>query len=86
MIFTIDKVSESYWKVFINNPPVNILIQNSPCSFETMEELEANENLKVVVFESANPDFYVAHAELIDIFNFQKGQAKQDFRFMARSC
>ncbi|WP_278353949.1 enoyl-CoA hydratase/isomerase family protein [Chryseobacterium gleum] len=41
-----------------------------------MDELEANENLKVVVFESSNPEFYVAHAELVNIFNFPKGEGK----------
>lgn len=74
MIFTIDKVGASYWKVFINNPPVNIFDPKFSVQLrETMEELEGNVNLKVVVFESANPDFYVAHAELIDIFEFPKG-------------
>ncbi|WP_343566585.1 enoyl-CoA hydratase/isomerase family protein [Sphingobacterium sp.] len=74
MIFTTNKVSQYYWKVTIDNPPVNIFDPEFSVQLrELMSELEANENLKVVVFESANPDFYVAHAELINIFEFPKG-------------
>jgi enoyl-CoA hydratase/carnithine racemase len=74
MIFTTQKINENYWKVIINNPPVNIFDPKFSIQLRTtMDQLEANENLKVVVFESANPEFYVAHAELIDIFEFPKG-------------
>ncbi|MDQ0593635.1 enoyl-CoA hydratase/carnithine racemase [Chryseobacterium ginsenosidimutans] len=74
MIFTTQKKTEGYWKIVINNPPVNVFDPEFSVQLRTlMEELEANENLKVVVFESANPDFYVAHAELVNIFEFPKG-------------
>ena len=74
MIFTTKKISESYWKVSIDNPPVNVFDPNFSVQLRTlMEELEANEHLKVVVFETANPEFYVAHAELVNIFDFPKG-------------
>src|SRR6218665_1156468 len=77
MIFTTQKTNESYWKVGINNPPVNVFDPKFSIQLRTlMDELEANENLKVVVFESANPDFYVAHAELVNIFEFPKGEGK----------
>ena len=74
MIFTIEQISESYWKVFINNPPLNIFDPEFSVALrETMDQLEASQTLKVVVFESLNPDFYVAHAELIRVFEFPKG-------------
>lgn len=77
MIFTTQKINESYWKIAINNPPVNVFDPEFSVQLRTiMDELEANENLKVVVFESANPDFYVAHAELVNIFDFPKGEGK----------
>lgn len=77
MIFTTQKISESYWKIAINNPPVNVFDPEFSVQLRVlMDELEANENLKVVVFESANPDFYVAHAELVNIFDFPKGEGK----------
>ncbi len=77
MIFTTEKISDSYWKISINHPPVNVFDPEFSIQLRTvMDELEANENLKVVVFESANPDFYVAHAELVNIFEFPKGEGK----------
>lgn len=77
MIFTTNKISDSYWKISINHPPVNVFDPEFSIQLRTvMDELEANENLKVVVFESANPDFYVAHAELVNIFEFPKGEGK----------
>lgn len=77
MIFTTNKISDNYWKIAINHPPVNVFDPEFSIQLRTvMDELEANENLKVVVFESANPDFYVAHAELVNIFEFPKGEGK----------
>ena len=77
MIFTTEKISDSYWKISINHPPVNVFDPEFSIQLRTvMDELEANENLKVVVFESANPDFYEAHAELGNIFEFPKGEGK----------
>lgn len=77
MIFTTQKINTSYWKVSINHPPVNVFDPEFSVQLRTlMDELEANESLKVVVFESANPDFYVAHAELVNVFDFPKGEGK----------
>ncbi|MFD2581534.1 enoyl-CoA hydratase/isomerase family protein [Pedobacter vanadiisoli] len=77
MIFTKQSISESFWKISINHPPVNVFDPEFSIQLRTlMDELESNENLKVVVFESANPDFYVAHAELVNIFEFPKGEGK----------
>lgn len=74
MIFTTKKISESYWKVTIENPPVNVFdAEFSKQLIILMNEMEAEENLKVVVFESANPDFFVAHVELLNIADFPKG-------------
>jgi len=74
MIFTKQKISASYWKVNINNPPLNIFDPEFSIQLrETMDELEASEELKVVVFESANPEFFIAHVELIDVNGFPKG-------------
>jgi enoyl-CoA hydratase/carnithine racemase len=77
MIFTTQKLSEAFWKISIDNPPINIF--DAAFSIQLgvlMDELEANQNLKVVVFESANPDFFVAHVELLNVGDFPKGAGK----------
>jgi enoyl-CoA hydratase/carnithine racemase len=77
MILTTKKVSDNFWKVFINNPPINLFGPEFSLELiSLMDELEANENLKVVVFESANPDFFIAHVDILGASNFPKGEGK----------
>src|SRR6201993_2082988 len=55
----------AYWRVVFDYPPFNIL---DATIFEGLQELlarmDASPNLCVVVFESANPDFYLSHFDL----------------------
>ena len=55
----------AYWRVQFDYPPFNIV---DAAIFEGLQNLlariDATTNLCVVVFESANPDFYLAHFEL----------------------
>jgi enoyl-CoA hydratase/carnithine racemase len=77
MILTKEKVSEGYWKVIINNPPINVF--GPEMSLELialMDEMETDETLKVVVFESSNPEFFIAHLDVIKANDFPKGEGK----------
>jgi enoyl-CoA hydratase/carnithine racemase len=60
----IDETS-AYWRVLFDYPPFNIV---DATIFEGLQELlarmGASPSLCVVVFESANPDFYLAHFDL----------------------
>ncbi len=77
MIFKTEKVNEGYWKVTFDNPPVNMFdTEFSRQLIVLMDEMEADPSLKVVVFESANPDFFVAHVELLRVNEFPKGTGK----------
>ena len=55
----------AYWRVRFDNPPFNIM---DGTMFESLQALinrmDATSTLRVVVFESANPDFYLAHFDL----------------------
>ncbi len=55
----------AYWRAVFDYPPFNIL---DATIFEALQDLlvrmEATESLRVVVFESAIPDFYLAHFDL----------------------
>jgi len=51
--------------VTIDHPPINIL--DLPLMLELDRagiEMEADENVKVAVFDSANPDFFIAHVDV----------------------
>jgi enoyl-CoA hydratase/carnithine racemase len=55
----------AYWRVVFENPPFNIM---DATIFEGLQHLlarmDASPSLRVVVFESANPEFYLAHLDL----------------------
>jgi enoyl-CoA hydratase/carnithine racemase len=59
---TIGKEVPGYWRVTLDNPPVNTVDdQMYDEVFDLVEAMEADPALKVVTFESANPDFFLAH-------------------------
>jgi enoyl-CoA hydratase/carnithine racemase len=55
----------AYWRVLVDYPPFNIV---DAAIFEALQVLlgrmDASPRLRVVVFESANPEFYLAHFDL----------------------
>jgi len=55
----------AYWRVVFDNPPLNIV---GARMFEDLQDLlariDASPSLRVVIFESANPEFYLAHFAL----------------------
>jgi enoyl-CoA hydratase/carnithine racemase len=55
----------AYWKVVFDYPPFNIL---DATMFEGLQDLlvrmNTSQTLRIVVFESATPDFYLAHFDL----------------------
>jgi enoyl-CoA hydratase/carnithine racemase len=62
---SVDRSRPGIWTVTFSNPPINMFVP------ETIEELrllmtniEADPSLKVVVFQSADPSFFVAHLDV----------------------
>src|ERR1700757_2799362 len=57
--------TSAYWRVLFDYPPFNVV---DATIFGGLQELlarmDASPNLCVVVFESANPDFYLSHFDL----------------------
>src|SRR5438046_6386456 len=57
--------TSGYWRVLFDYPPFNIV---DATIFEGLQGLlsrmDASPRLRVVVFESANPEFYLAHFDL----------------------
>jgi enoyl-CoA hydratase/carnithine racemase len=64
--FHVHAVSPSYWKVTFENGPINLI---DPDTVEQLADLvtrmEQDPDLTVVVFQSANPDFFMAHFDLL---------------------
>jgi enoyl-CoA hydratase/carnithine racemase len=57
--------------VTINNPPINIITNALYAELSALTgELKADPNLTVVVFKSADPDFFIAHFDVETILSF----------------
>jgi enoyl-CoA hydratase/carnithine racemase len=59
---TTDKQVPGFWRVTLNHPPINTIDdQMYDEIFDLVEAIVAEPSLKVVTFESANADFFLAH-------------------------
>ena len=63
--FNIDRTFPGRWTITFNNPPINVFIPTTIVELGAlMTDLEADPSVKVVVFQSANPDFFIAHLDV----------------------
>jgi enoyl-CoA hydratase/carnithine racemase len=62
---SIDRSRPGIWTVSISNPPINMFVPTTIVELGAlMTALEADKSVKVVVFQSANPDFFIAHLDV----------------------
>jgi enoyl-CoA hydratase/carnithine racemase len=60
----LNRVSPGYWRVIMNNPPLNLMGPEFVLQFrEIMAAIESDEQLKVIVFESAVEGFFLNHSD-----------------------
>jgi len=58
--------SAAYWRVTLDNPPLNLFDQEMSDELQGLiKELEEDDKVKVVVFDSADPDYFMAHLDLV---------------------
>lgn len=59
--FKIDRIFSGQLTVTFSNPPINMYVPTTIVELRAlMPEFETDPSLKVIVFKSANPDFFVA--------------------------
>jgi len=64
--FTLTVESPTFWRVNFTNPPVNVIGPKMLKELkELLTELETDPGVNVVVFESSNPDYFLAHYDLV---------------------
>lgn len=57
--------SKSYWRVVFSNPPLNLFDPSTFAELNVlMDDIEQDEDLKVVVFESGDEDFFMNHHDV----------------------
>src|SRR5471032_1111467 len=58
--------SPAYWRVTIDNPPINVMGPEMVREFqEVIGALEADEHVRVVVFDSAVDDYFLNHSDFM---------------------
>ncbi|KAL7782788.1 ClpP/crotonase [Trichoderma ceciliae] len=64
-VFEVTKVTSHYWRATVNQPPFNLA---GPEFFvglwNLLQDAEAAPDLKIMVFDSAVPDFFISHYDL----------------------
>jgi enoyl-CoA hydratase/carnithine racemase len=59
---SLDRRSPSYWRVTFDHPPINTITATTVTELsELVDLIERDTQLNVVVFDSVNPDFFLAH-------------------------
>jgi enoyl-CoA hydratase/carnithine racemase len=60
----VDRRSPEYWRVTIDNPPINVMGPEMVREFqEVIDVLEADEHVRVVVFDSAVDGYFLNHSD-----------------------
>ncbi len=63
--FTTDRTHPGRWAITFSNPPINMFLPETIDELRAlMADIEVDPSVKVVVFQSANPDFFVAHLDV----------------------
>ena len=63
--FKVDRTHPGRWIISFSNPPINMFVPETIVELSAlMTEIESDPALKVVVFQSANPDFFTAHLDV----------------------
>jgi enoyl-CoA hydratase/carnithine racemase len=65
--FSLDRRSAGYCRVTFDHPPINTITATTVVELaELVGLIEEDQDLNVIVFDSANPDFYLAHYDMKD--------------------
>ncbi len=63
--FNTDRAHPGQWTVTFSNPPINMFVPATIVELGAlMSDLEADASVKVVVFQSENPEFFIAHLDV----------------------
>jgi len=63
--FNVDRTHPGRWTITFNNPPINIFVPATIVELRTlMSELETDQSVRAVVFQSANREFFIAHLDV----------------------
>jgi enoyl-CoA hydratase/carnithine racemase len=63
--FSLEQRTPTYWRVTFDHPPINTITATTVLDLaELVGRIERDPQLNVVVFDSANPNFFLAHYDI----------------------
>src|SRR3979490_1430803 len=63
--FSLDRSTPSRWRVTFDNPPINLIDPVMIVALhDLLAEIEQDNRVAVVVFDSADPDFFLPHYDI----------------------
>src|SRR6266478_7990800 len=63
--FSLDRSTPSLWRVTFDNPPINLIDPVMIVALHNLlSEIEKDNRVAAVVFDSADPDFFLAHYDI----------------------
>ncbi|MFD8073339.1 enoyl-CoA hydratase/isomerase family protein [Streptomyces sp. NPDC059718] len=62
--FTLTEHSATYWRVTFDNPPVNLVDATMTSELGAVFTRAEQNGVAVIVFDSADPEFFIAHYDL----------------------
>ena len=63
--FSLERSTPSLWRVTFDNPPINLIDPVMIVALDDLlTEIEQDNRVAVVVFDSADPDFFLAHYDI----------------------
>ena len=79
--FSLDRSTPSLWRVTFDNPPINLIDPVMAVELDALlTEIEQDDRLAVVVFDSADRDYFLAH------FDITADRARYDALPVARTA
>ena len=61
----ISEASAGYWRVTLDNPPINLFDPEVFAALRLLlDQVESDETVRVLVFDSADPDYYISHLDV----------------------
>ena len=61
----VEKRNPALWRVTFDNPPINLIVVETIVQLgRLIDDMETDPDLRVVVFRSADPEFFMAHIDV----------------------
>jgi enoyl-CoA hydratase/carnithine racemase len=71
--FRLKKITKSYWVASFDHPPLNLIDPDTIRELDQIvTELETDKDVVVIVFDSVDPDFFMAHYDIALDLNLTK--------------